>query len=529
MTVLAMPPRPAVAVSSPRTGLLSRYASRFVVAALLLINVPPFVRMGLDSDVTLYDLCARTILDGGTYGRDVFENNLPGMVWLHAGLRAAFGWRPEVLRLADVLVVLAVVWLLARSLPESVSGSARGWAAAAMLIFYFSTSEWCHCQRDTWMLLPALLAVRLRARPGASFLGGVVEGALWGAAFWIKPYVAVPALACWLVSVVAARRVGRPLGRVALDGAAVLLGGAAAGAAGVVWLWLSGAWPYFADIMFVWNREYVTADLGGDQAWLLRWGFLLRFFPWALVHVVAVPLAVGRLREVFRGAPAQGLLAACYLGWTFQAFALQHLFDYVHVAPILLGLTVIAGRVLTPAPARWLVAAVVLFGLCVAARFPAVMAVRLAAWPECFRQSSGGDVRDRLTLSGKVDWADLRAVAAFLARDGAGDEEVTCFSMTTVPLYQETGLTMPTRYVFVHNVLTIFPSGREQVREALVASRQRYVVCDLRWFEMDHLRQQLDDGTSPWSERVAFRAGRYLVFRLSGPEMPAWLEDNFGL
>ncbi len=55
------------------------------------------------------------------------------------------------------------------------------------------------------------------------------------------------------------------------------------------------------------------------------------------------------------------------------------------------------------------------------------------------------------------------------------------------------------------------------------------VVCDLKWFGMEHLRTQLDDGTSAWAGRVEFRAGRYGVLRLSGAEMPAWLEENFGL
>ena len=121
---------------------------------MLVLHVPPFLRQGLDPDVTLWDLCARTVLSGGVFGRDAFENNLPGTLWLHMALRAVFGWRPEVLRGADLLIVLASVGLLVRSLP-----SGRGAVAALLLAFYFSTSEWCHCQRDTWMLLPALLAL----------------------------------------------------------------------------------------------------------------------------------------------------------------------------------------------------------------------------------------------------------------------------------------------------------------------------------------------------------------------------------
>ena len=33
------------------------------------------------------------------------------------------------------------------------------WVAALLFAFYLSTSEFCHAQRDVWMLLPALAAL----------------------------------------------------------------------------------------------------------------------------------------------------------------------------------------------------------------------------------------------------------------------------------------------------------------------------------------------------------------------------------
>jgi len=572
VSILATAPLLRVAAPGTRLLALGRYAAWPCVVGLLVVHVPPFLRMGLDPDVTLWDLCARTVLAGGTFGRDAFENNLPGMLWLHLGLRAAFGWRPEVLRGADLLIVGAIVWLLVRSLPETLSAAARGGVAALLFIFYFSTSEWCHCQRDTWMLLPALLAVRLRIvgwvggtsslanrgrqppgdakNPGADapgspilllplknprsisadFARGLAEGLLWGAALWIKPFVAVPALACGLLSAVVARRSGTGAGRIALDGLAVLFGGAVAGAAGIAWLWQSGTWPYFADILFVWNREYVTANIAGDHEWAYRLGFAVRFFPWLLVHLIAVPVALGQLRGLWRGeSPAQGLLAGFYLAWTGQAFLLQHLFDYVHVAPIFLGLAVVASAGLTAGQARLRLAILTFFVICAVVRFPIVTASRLDAWSQCFGTAGSADLRDRLTLSHKVDWAGLGHVQAFLAAAGTQDGEVTCFSMPTVALYQDMGLQMPTRHIFVQNALTLFRSHRAEVRAALVASRQRYVVCDVQWFGMDRLRAQLDGGSSARAGHAVFRSGRYVVFELAGAEMPAWLEDNFGL
>ncbi len=461
-----------LAPSSLRT--LGRLAAWLLVAGLLVVHVPPFLRLGLDPDVTLWDLCAGTVLSGGIFGRDAFENNLPGMLWLHMALRSAFGWRPEVLRGADLLIVGASIGLLVRLLPGG-----RAPVAALLLAFYFSTSEWCHCQRDTWMLLPALLALRLRLanrgrqppgdlanrgrqppgdpanrgrqppgssrHPGADAPGSpILEGLLWGVAFWIKPFVAVPALVCWILWAIVARRLGVNARQIALDGLAVLLGGAVIGALGVAWLLQTGSWRYVADIWFVWNREYVGANIAGDAAWAYRLGFAVRFFPWLLVHLVAVPIALARVRGLWRGdSPAQGLLAGFYLAWTAQAFLLQHLFDYVHVPPILLGLTVVAAAGLTANGARLRRALLAFLVVCAVVRFPLLTVGRLEAWSQCFRSDAPAELRDRLTLDHKVDWGDLGRVQAFLVETGMGDGELTCFSMPTVALYGEMNLHLP--------------------------------------------------------------------------------------
>src|SRR5215471_2991835 len=72
-----------------------------VLAALLAVNLPGFLCMGLDSDILMYDLCARRVLAGDVHYRDLLETNFPGIVWAHMAIRSLFGWRPEVLRAAD--------------------------------------------------------------------------------------------------------------------------------------------------------------------------------------------------------------------------------------------------------------------------------------------------------------------------------------------------------------------------------------------------------------------------------------------
>src|SRR5262249_41404773 len=170
--------------------------------ALVLTGLPLFLCMPLTNDVQLYDQAARNVLRGGTHYREVFDTNLPGIVWLHVAVRGLLGRSDQALRLVDFFVVSAIVWLLVRWLRRLGVGRAEGvWLGFFLLTFYLSTSEWVHCQRDVWMLLPAVGGLWLRGRqlaeltapepsPRRVVLGAVAEGLCWGAGFWIKPFVA---------------------------------------------------------------------------------------------------------------------------------------------------------------------------------------------------------------------------------------------------------------------------------------------------------------------------------------------------
>jgi hypothetical protein len=489
----------------------------------------------------MYDLCARRVLAGDVHYRDLLENNFPGIVWLHMAFRSLLGWRPEALRAVDVAIVATSVWLLTRWLPESAPSWGRVATATVLLAFYMSTSEWCHCQRDVWMLLPALVALRWRARqvdrlkrPETSctrlMIAATLEGALWAAAFWIKPFVAVPALAVWLVS---AREFGRSagLGRLAIDFAGLVIGGFAVVAAGIAWLVVTGAWPAFYEVVFVWNREYAAYHVHGENRLAPVW-LAVRFFPWVLVHLFAVPIAVGAAVRPGKSVPA--LLAGCYLGWLFQAVVLQHLFDYVHVPPLLLGITVLGADALGRVHGGGGRSVVAFLAVCVLWSGYGVWTPRTHAWHECVTDGSTPAVRDRLTLMRRVNWTDLDRVAGFLRSQGVSDGEVTCFSVSTMSLYGDLGLRPSTRYVFLHNHLDIFASRRPAIHEALIHSRQRFLVCDLNAYKTDGLRDMLNceggpPADYPWADRVVFRAGSFVVFRLDGPETPAWLADPFGL
>jgi hypothetical protein len=484
-----------------------------MLALLLVTNAPLHVCMPLPSDAVLYDMQARTILDGGALYRDVFETNLPGIVWIHAAVRSLAGWSSEALRMIDLAVFGGVVWLLGAILRRTGLSPERRVAVACMLWWcYLSVSEWCHCQRDTWMLLPALAAfiARLRQRdrlcvasvPARVVFGAAtVEGLLWASAFWIKPFVAIPALACFGFTAWRARHARR----VALDGAGLLCGGIVAGAAGVLWLRSSGAWPFFLDTFLEWNPDYVA---GGRARWTLDriYGIGFRLFPWVLLHVAAVPVAISALLGRGRGycdmsrsrirdaivpnhchpdaslsshGDGPQLVAVFYLAWLGQTLVLQQPFDYIQVPPILLAISVLALRIVGSLPRPAVRFAVAGFFAAAAMVSPALKLDRLTTWWDCVTHGGTAEVRDRLAYLRTPDFSELARVAQFLRSQQVRDHELTCFHVHLIHLYPQLGVRPSTRYVGLEALRRLFPRHVNEIDRAVSRSPQRFVVTDL--------------------------------------------------
>jgi hypothetical protein len=525
---------------------------------LTLLGLPLFLCMPLWADTTLYDLAARNLLNGGIHYRDIFDTNLPGMVWLHAGVRALLGWSSEALRAVDFLVFCGIAGLLAVWLGGlGWSRAARVWAVFALLAYYFSQSEWSHCQRDTWMLLPSLAALHLRRRQLADLAGseapfrrligrGMVEGMLWGLAFWIKPFVALPAVAAWLAGMLLVRPQATAR-RLTVDAACLLTGGLLAGAAGTIWLWASGTWPHFWNVLFHWDRDYY----GHGPSLLARSRLLYRALrPWGWLHFLALPLAARMLRRDRADAPeplapSRVPLAAFYLGWLVQATYLQKPYDYVLASIVPLALIVLAcQRWQGVRPSlRW--AALAAFVAAVAVAHPLLQLDRLALWARCWREGSTPELRDRLKLAtapDTPDWSDLARVAAELRRLQVGDYELTCFHNSPHPLYLDLGIRPSTPFLHFGTLLHYFPGRHEEIRQILAASRQRYVVSDVRHAGLtatESAAQPLPSAAEesvtvaggslplpfparlrdvfPWSEPVIFRTRRYLIHEIRGP------------
>lgn len=533
------------------------------LAALLLVLIvclPIFLCMGLWVDATFYDVCAHVIQRGGVLYRDTFDTNLPGMAWVHLAIRSMFGWSSEVLRVADVIVIAGIVYLLARW-DQTLPRYGRIWTAVTMLAYYFSTSEWCQNQRDVWMLLPCLLALYLRRRrlfaadsvQRALLLSGL-EGLMWAAAVWIKPMASVPAMACWLFSVFLRYQTPHSRRPMLLEAAGLLTGGLIVGVAGSIWLWRTGAWGPFWDVMLNWDPEYEEFFMRWPNRWKNLSYWCATSMPWCLVHLAAFPLAAITLAGLVqqKEAPSskrleQSLLAVFYFSWIGQVLLFQGWYPYHLTPPVLLGLALVATCVRVPVEPRWrpvLGIPLLLFAGLALYFHPVLKPQRIATWRACVTQGSTNELRRVLALTpeegmvgGTSDWDDLERVADFLRNQELGDVEPMCLHESTMPLYLMLNKSPAHRFLFYSQATSIYVLHRQQILEELSSRRPRYVVSDLQFVGIvRHFPADEDDPVPdpppnfpppinevfPWSEPVVYCSGRYAVHRVSKPILKFW-------
>ena len=457
------------------------------------------------------------MLKGGTLYRDIVEPNLPGVVWVHLGLRSLVGWSSEAIRVADLTLFGITVFLLSQLISGSgrnQQGASRPWAfAACCVLFYITRNEWCHCQRDVWMLLPvsAAMCIRLRSEPVRSSFSTLAEGVFWGTAFWIKPHVAIPALAVIIADSVFVSGWRNRMQHVLF----IVVGGLIAAAPGIVWLVATGAWEHFLEMMLEWNPEYLAT--GKERRTWDRVGFMLmRFYPWWLVHVVAVPTAVATLWRLSQAASSDQsrnavVLSVLYLAWLCQTFLLQHALDYIHVPEILLAICVLAvypWQVIMPIR-RFAVVAMLFLGILAAPQF---QQGRITVWLRCLQEGSTPEIRGTLAQGNYPNWQDIDRVRRFLADQGVRDGDVACLNVHSVHLHKELHVQPATRYWSINCLLTMYPSRYEQIMNAVYDSDPRYIVNELQ--ETTQPQQVLPEGLLE-PRPVVFEAGTYRVHRVS--------------
>ena len=498
------------AIASAPARLVRGHYVWWALSGWLMLSVPLFIGLPLNSDTALYDVQARSVFNGGVAYRDIIEPNLPGALWIHLGIRSFAGWSSEVMRCVDLAVLLGILWLWTGFFERKTH--LRPVFLLAGTVFYLTRNEWCHAQRDTWMLLPVGLAMTLRFQRaiGTRTWSAFGEGLCWGCAVWIKPHVVFPAAAVMLVDW--QRRASRAGAR---DIMAVTLGGALAAVPGVAWLIATGAWEHFWHMMLEWNPEYVAA--GRARMSLDRWMMMShRFAPWHWIHAVAVPLALGavirsRKHGNMNSMRRRVLLSGCYLGWLVQSVAMQHALDYIHVPAMLLGLAVVCGHPWQiPLPIRR--AVVSAFVVVALVSTPFFRGQRLQQWPVILSQGSTVAVRATLAHGNFPDWQHLGRVIEFLKERGVTDGDVTCLNVHSVHIYNETQTHPSTRYWSVSMLQDLFPQRAAHIADTVAASQQRYVVTETR--ESELLQTSLGR-TSMDQLTAVFESGSYRVFEVA--------------
>jgi hypothetical protein len=522
-------PKPASEGSRQAVRWLAGLTAALLLIGFLTATVPLVITLPPCLDSSFFDLIARDVLRGHVVYRDYFLHGPPGMLLIQSGVRSLLGWRSETLYCLDFIVIGGSACFLFRFIQRPRIGPVRSlWSLLLVYLFDFSTTAFCHCQPDIWMMVPTLAALYLRqwrtpgdvtpltppcrawggesetgAMPSAaeehgsggffSAMNGcaIVEGMCWGLAFIVKPFVAVTVLACWLVAAVHLRQVGtRSQGAqqnswvrsLLKDTGWVILGGLIVGALCVGWLWQSGNWPYFVEEgLGKWNKDYWRTTTPWRER--IRPVFTV-LWPWGLLHIIAIPLALASI--VRAAAPgmrkslpfrlSDSLLAAFYLSWLFQANFLQRQLEYHLVPPVIMAIAIIGAT-----PILFECAAIGCLCWAVAGH-PLLNRQALALWKTCVEQGSSSEVRTRLTLSypDYADWPALDRIASYLRTQGIGDRELTCYSFTSFPLYLKLDVKPSTRFVMFYSHLKYFPSHEADIKADILRSPQRFMVSDLR-------------------------------------------------
>lgn len=515
---------------------------------LLLSQVPIFIQQALTPDTVLYDLQAKCLLNGGVLYRDILEPNLPGIVWIHAIVRSVIGWSSPAFLMFDLLVVTAIGMLLGTlassgTVVAKEKQTTRSAIMLGVMLFYLGTSEWCHCQRDTWMLLPCLLALMIRIKvsraehAARSLILSVVEGILWAVAFWIKPFVAVPALAVILVSL----RFATSFRFWSLQTIAVLLGGLMTGAAGIGWMIYSGCWAHFIDTLTNWNGDYFHAGRA-RWTWERYVSHAMRFQPWILLHIPALFVSIKTLRSRPRTGDeiASSLLVAIYPGWIAQAFLLQQLFDYVHVPGILLAMTICLRCVFMcsasggrqPSGTTPVIVAFTVLAIAISPMFRwHRQSNYVSCVKACFGPPLSAESKDQIAQIPFPRWSELQPLLDHVRNAGLVDGTLLAYNGNLIHLYPELGFQPATRFVYSDVLARSFPDHQDEMLAAIGESKIQYVVSDLRedGFEGEILHGSLLPASLvarkaslsfPYNQTAIFRSGGYVLFQVDRPMAP---------
>jgi hypothetical protein len=145
-----------------------------------------------DLPILLYE--GFLVADAGLFPyRDFFDFNPPGTVLLFSWLHRATGGAQPAIRLADLLVLAAIVGVTLRALSRF--GARAGlFAGASFAAAYLATGPGNSLQREYLCVLPLAVSIALVFRPAAGAREWLLSGLMAGLVVTVKPPLAI----CWL-------------------------------------------------------------------------------------------------------------------------------------------------------------------------------------------------------------------------------------------------------------------------------------------------------------------------------------------
>ncbi len=419
-------------------------------------------------DQGIYALVARTILEGGLPYRDAWDFKPPGIYFVYALARAAFGAGAHAIRIVEVaglLATLAAMVLLARRF----WGDWRvGLGAAAMSALVHAQLDFWHtAQPETFggMLTIAALAVGAMRQPRGWRL--LIAGALFGIAALMKPPLGGGGL---VLALWAAHRAEH---RKWLPVAWVGLGGVLSVAACALWFALGSGLDALYQALFVFTPHYTAIGWSGTgtiftmlyhaaSEWLTLYssllcaGLLLALagYP-AMARREAIGLLLGIIALQLVGVALQGKFFAYHYGAIWPLTALVAALGWAR------AWRWAAGR-------RLALAGVGLAMIAAAALRTATRDVDdgfwLRAWTRLWDRSPAA--RDRLASIADVDAAANRRVAHELSRRVAPGQPIYVWGFEP-GLYDLADRPAASRYIY--NVPQRVAWNAEAARAELMA------------------------------------------------------------
>jgi hypothetical protein len=344
---MALPARPAGIRDEARAVDVWLARAAWTVVALSCLQVLCFA---LGRDQGIYAVVGDSILAGKMPYRDAWDFKPPGIFLVYAFAEALFGKAMASVRIVEVTGLVALVFAFKR-LGRTLFGSdVAGLLGGALATLIHAQLEFWHtAQPESFggMLTAFALVLTTKdadtsERSSSRSLRWVSVGALFGAAFLLKPPLGGGALACAAYVMHTEWRRARSVVKAVVP--AFVIGGASLVPIFLcaLWFWARGAWPALSWTLFEFTPGYTALGWHGAPGGLVLYGFEEAFkgfsylLPVLLVAAAVLPARTARERGAL-------LLVAGIVSVHVVGIALQAKFFQYHYGATLPLLSLIGG------------------------------------------------------------------------------------------------------------------------------------------------------------------------------------------